>query len=105
MLSLARWSSEHRRVVVVLWIVVLIAAMGISNAVGSHYGNNFSLPSTGGSLAAPAVRAGVEQMLNRMAHLPHVTSVTSPYAAGSRAISRDGRIGFATVAFDERANV
>ena len=31
--------------------------------------------------------------------------MTSPYAAGSRAISRDGTIGFATVAFDQRANV
>jgi putative drug exporter of the RND superfamily len=107
--------------------------VGISHAVGSHYANNFSLPGTdaqraadllssrfpaqsgdsdqivlhtvGGTLAAPAVRSQVEQMLSRVARLPHVASATSPYAAGSRAVSRDGTIGFATVAFDERANV
>jgi putative drug exporter of the RND superfamily len=133
MLTLARWCSDHRRAVVVLWIVVLVGAIGISRAVGSHYGNNFSLPGTdaqraadllssrfpaqsgdsdqivlhtpGGTLSSPAVRARVEQMLARVARLPHVSSVTGPYAAGSRAISRDGTIGFATVAFDQRANV
>ena len=133
MLTLARWSSNHRRLVVALWIVALVAAMGISNAVGTRYGNNFSLPGTDaqraadllssrfpaqsgdsdqivlhtpvGTLAAPAVRARIERMLGQVARLPHVTSVTSPYAPGTRGISRDGTIGFATVAFDQRANV
>ncbi len=133
MLTLARWSSDHRRAVVALWFVMLIAAMGLSNAVGSHFSNNFSLPGTdaqraadllssrfpaqsgdsdqivlhtpGGTLAAPAVRSRIEQMLGRVALLPHVTAVASPYAAGSHAISKDGRIGFATVTFDQRANV
>ncbi len=44
-------------------------------------------------------------MLARVARLPHVTSVTGPYAPGSHALTKDGTIGFATVAFDERANV
>ena len=133
MLTLARWCSDHRRAVVLLWIVVLVGSMGISKAVGSRYGNNFSLPGTdaqraadllssrfpaqsgdsdqivlhapGGTLSSPAVQARVERMLARVARLPHVSSVTSPYAAGTRAISRDGTIGFATVAFDQRANV
>jgi hypothetical protein len=43
-------------------------------------------------------------MLARVATLPHVTGVVSPYAAGQHAISRDGTIGFATVHFDERAD-
>ncbi len=133
MLTLARWCGRHRRVVVAVWIVVLVGAIGISKVVGSHYANNFSLPGTDaqraadlltsrfpaqsgdsdqivlhtprGTLAAPAVRARVERMLTRVANLPHVTSVTSPYAAGSRAVSRDGTIGFATIVFDQRANV
>jgi putative drug exporter of the RND superfamily len=133
MLTLARWCGDHRRAVVALWIVVLVAALGASKVVGSHYANNFSLPGTdaqraadllssrfpaqsgdsdqivlhtpGGTLADPAVRARIEAMLARVARLPHVTSVTSPYAAASRGISRDGTIGFATVAFDQRANV
>ena len=119
MLSLARWSSERRRLVVVLWIAVLVGAMGASRVVGSHYANNFSLPGTDaqraadllssrfpaqsgdsdqivlhartGTLSAPATRARIEQMLARVAGLPHVTSVTGPYAAGSHALTKDGR--------------
>ena len=34
-----------------------------------------------------------------------MTGVVSPYVAGQRAISSDGTIGFATVTFDQRANV
>jgi RND superfamily putative drug exporter len=133
MLTLARWSSSHRRLVVVLWVVALVGVTGISRAVGSHYANNFSLPGTDaqraadllssrfpaqsgdsdqivvstrhGRLDAPAVRRQVEQMLSRIADLPHVVSVTSPFAPGSHAISRDGTVGFATVVFDQRANV
>jgi len=133
MLKLARWCSAHRRLVVVLWVVVFLAALGISGAVGTQYGNNFSLPgtdsqraadllsggfraqagdvdqivfhTTGGTLAAPAARARVEAILAKVAALPHVDSVVSPYVSGSHAISRDGTIGFATVTFDERANV
>jgi RND superfamily putative drug exporter len=57
-----------------------------------------------GTLTGAAERSAIEATLARVAHLPHVTSVVSPYAAGQHAISRDGTIGFATVNFDERAN-
>src|SRR5713101_3684071 len=98
MLRLARWSSDHRRSVVALWFVALIAAMGISGVVGTHYGSDFSLPGTdaqraadlltsrfsaqsgdsdqivlhapGGTLADPALRRQVEQMLARVERLP-----------------------------------
>ena len=132
MLTLARWSSMHRRTVVGLWVVVLVVAMGISNVVGSRYANNFSLPgtdsqraanllssgfraqsgdsdqivfhATSGTLAVPAVQTRIEQTLAQVARLPHVTSVTSPYAAGGHAITPNGTIGFATVTFDQTAN-
>ena len=46
----------------------------------------------------------LDQCRRLMASLPHVSGVTSPYAAGGRqAISSDGRIAFATVTFDEQA--
>ncbi len=130
MLTLAAWSTRHRSAVVVLWVAALVAAMGISSAVGSHYGNSFRLPGTGAQrasdllasgfpaeagdvdqivfhtrrLTAPAVRARVERMLGQVDRLPHVVSVISPYATHGQAISRDGTIGFATVVFDEYAN-
>jgi putative drug exporter of the RND superfamily len=133
MLGLARWSADHRRLVVVLWVVTLLAALGLAHSVGSRYGNNFTLPGTGsqrasdllaggfrlqagdsdqivfhtrtGDLTSPPVRAQVERMLGRAARRPHVASVVSPYTMPRDAISRDGTIGFATVNFDERANV
>jgi RND superfamily putative drug exporter len=133
MLSLARWAGDHRRLVVVAWIFVLLGAMGLSSVVGTKYGNNFTLPGTdaqraadllasefpaqagdadqivfhtrSGTLANPAVRARVQAVLARVARLPHVDSVVSPYATRGQAISRDGTIGFATVSFDQKANV
>jgi RND superfamily putative drug exporter len=55
---------------------------------------------------APAVRARMSALFARVAHMPHVAGVISPYApgAGAGAVSRDGRIAFATVLFDKRAN-
>ncbi len=44
-------------------------------------------------------------MLRQVAASPHVSGVVSPFSPqGAGAISRDGRIAFATVAFDRRAN-
>jgi putative drug exporter of the RND superfamily len=130
---IARWSVAHRRAAVVGWVAVLVVALGASSAVGSHYSNNNSLKGTEsqratdllkrgfpaqagdtdqivlhvdqGGITDAAVRAQVAPMLARVARLPHVTGVVSPYGpAGANAISRDGRIAFATVTFDERAN-
>jgi putative drug exporter of the RND superfamily len=131
---LARFCVDHRRAVVLGWIVVVIAAIGISSAVGTRYATNFSLPGTesqratdllkkdfpaqagdtdqivfaargGNDVTDPAVKAKVTPMLERVSQLPHVTGVVSPYGpAGGRAISSDGRIAFATVNFDKRAN-
>jgi RND superfamily putative drug exporter len=128
------WAAGHRRVVLLGWIVALVAAFGASSAVGTHYSNNFSLNGTesqravdllkrnfpaqsgdsdqivfyarGGNVTAAAVQGRVAPLLAQIARLPHVTGVVSPYsAAGARAVSRDGKIAFATVNFDQRANV
>jgi putative drug exporter of the RND superfamily len=129
----ARVSIRHRRLVLLAWVALLVAALAASGAVGARYASNFSLPGTDtqravdllkrdfpaqagdidqivvrvdtGKVSDPAVRARVAQMLARVARLPHVTGVSSPYApSGSRQISRDGRIAYATVTFDQRAN-
>jgi RND superfamily putative drug exporter len=128
------WAAAHRRLVLLGWIVALIGAFGASKAVGTNYSNSFSLMGTesqravdllkrdfpsqsgdsdqivfrarSGSVTAAAVQARVGPLLERIARLPHVSGVVSPYSsAGARAISRDGQIAFATVNFDQRANV
>jgi putative drug exporter of the RND superfamily len=59
----------------------------------------------GGSVTSPAVRAQIQPMLTKVAHLPDVASVTSPYSsAGSKQISRNGTVAFATVHFTKDAN-
>ncbi|HTA12659.1 MAG TPA: MMPL family transporter [Solirubrobacteraceae bacterium] len=126
--------TGHRRTVVIGWVLLLIAALGASGAIGSKFSTNFSLPGTEsqraadlltrqfpaqagdadqivlatrqGTLREPAVQARVGAMLARVATLPHVTGVVSPYGPkGAHAISAEGSVAFATVTFDERANV
>jgi RND superfamily putative drug exporter len=124
---------RHRRTVVAVWLVALIGSLGgLSTGVGNHFVNDFSLPGSGsqratdllrsrfpaqagdtdqivfhtqaGGLTDPSVRTQVQAMLAKVSRLPHVTGVTSPYAARSSRISSDGAIGFATVAFDQRSD-
>src|SRR5690242_10818 len=133
MLRIARWTMAHRRIVVMAWIVATVGIFAVSSSVGKKTASDFTLPGTGtqhaldllkskfpaqagdadqivfhargGTLESRADRAAIETTVSRVARLPHVTSVVSPYASGTHAISRDGTIAFATVTFDERANV
>jgi RND superfamily putative drug exporter len=120
--------------VVIGWLALLIGALGLSAAVGTNFASDFSLPGTESQRAADllkrdfpaqagdsdqivlavhegtvtdaAVRSRVVPMLTAVGRLPHVTGVTSPYTAeGASAISPDGKVAFATLTFDERANV
>ena len=132
MVRIARFTMAHRRILVIAWIVAAVGMFAVSNSVGKKTASSFTLPGTGsqqavdllqsrfpaqagdadqivfqaktGKLTDAADRSAIEATVSRVAGLPHVTSVISPYAAGQHAISRDGTIGFATVNFDERAN-
>jgi RND superfamily putative drug exporter len=132
MLRLTRWTIAHRRIVVVAWVVLAVGVLVVSQAVGKRDANNFSLPNTdsqraidllesrfpaqagdadqivfrtrAGKLGDASARAVIVPLLGRIARLPHVAGVVSPYAAGANAVSSDGMIGFATVEFDQRAN-
>src|SRR5260370_41768498 len=132
MLKLTRWTIAHRRLVVLAWIVLAVGVLAASQAVGKRNANNFSLPNTDsqravdvlqsrfpaqagdadqivfrtrtGTLTDAQVRAEIAPMLARIAKLPHVAGVVSPYEAGANAVSKTGTIGFATVEFDQRAN-
>jgi len=135
MRKLARWSSSHRWYVLVGWVILLLVVLSLAAKVGTSYSNNFTIPNSdaqraadllehsfpaqagdrdeivfkvaGNDVRGPIVRAHMEQMFNEVAKLPHVSAVISPYSAasGDKAISADGKIAFATVVFDKKANL
>ena len=133
MRTLARWCAEHRRLVVLLWLIAAVGVTLAGRAAGTGYSDSFALAGTestmgtallrsaapraagsanqivltardGMTVTDPAIRSPVENMLERVGRLPRVGDVGSPYAEGGRAqISRDGRTAFATVTFDRDA--
>jgi RND superfamily putative drug exporter len=135
MLRLARWSTTHRKYVLLGWVVLLFAVNALAQSAGTSYSNNFTLPNSGaqraadllqrsfpaqagdrdtivfkvssGTVLGPAVRARMGATFAAVAKLPHVAGVISPYAGASagKSISANGQIAFATVVFDEKANL
>jgi RND superfamily putative drug exporter len=134
MLKLARWSTSHRKYVVLGWVALLLVVNVLAQSAGTSYSNNFTLPNSdaqrasdllkssfpaqagdrdtivfavsSGTVKDPAVRARMGATFAKVAKLPHVAAVISPYGgvAAGKSISADGRIAFATVVFDEKAN-
>jgi putative drug exporter of the RND superfamily len=133
--KLARWSSTRRWYVLLAWIVLLVAVSFFARAAGTTYSNNFTIPNSDAQRAAdllqrsspaqagdrdtivfkvssgtvldPAVRDRMSKVFAEVARLPHVDAVISPYAGASagKSISADGKIAFATVVFNEKANL
>ncbi len=135
MLKLARWTTTHRLYIAIGWVVLLIGVNVLAQAGGgASYSNNFTLPKSDaqrasdlldrsfptqagdrdtivfkvspGTVRDPAVQAHMGTLFAKVATLPHVSGVISPYAPGQagKAISANGQIAFATVVFDEKAN-
>jgi RND superfamily putative drug exporter len=115
------------------WIVSLIALVAIHSGAGSAYTDNFKLPHTGsfdairllqrssprasgetdqlvvavdqGKVTDPAVKARAEALFDKVAALPEVASVTSPFSpAASKQIAPGGQVAFANVTFTNAAN-
>jgi RND superfamily putative drug exporter len=135
MLKLARWSTTHRLFVVLGWILLIFIVNALAHSAGTEYSNNFTLPNSDAQRAAdllqksfpaqagdrdqivfrvehgtvldPAVRERMSATFALLAQLPHVSAVISPYAgpAAGKAISANRQIAFATVVFDEKANL
>jgi putative drug exporter of the RND superfamily len=133
MSAIARWCFRHRFAVIAAWVVVLAGLAVLGQAVKSNYSNSFSLPDTGsttaqqllakaipaqagdsdnivwqvsrGTVRDPAVQARMTGVLNKIATMPEVAAVASPYGPrGAGQVSRDGRIAFATVNFTKQSN-
>ena len=135
MLKLARWSTTHRLYVVIGWIALIVVVGALASSAGTEYSNNFTLPNsdaqraadllqhsfpaqagdrdqlvfrvTNGSVLDPAVRRHMTATFKQIEHLPHVAGVISPYAgpAAGKAISANRQIAFATIVFNEKANL
>src|SRR5579875_1716720 len=133
MRAAARWCFRHRLLVVALWVVALIATTVAAQGIGSSYQDNFSLPQTQsfqamsllqraaprisgdidrlvvstshGKVTDPVVRSRMDHLLARVARLPHVTEVGTPYMRrNAQQISRSGQVAFATITFDQPAS-
>ncbi len=139
MKSLARLSVRHRWIMLFAWIVLFIGINVISQVAGSAYSNSFSLPGTDSTRALHlletgfkaqsgdtdqivfAVKSGtlqshqatIDKTLARIAKLPEVSGVTSPfcstspgtYCPGAAQMSKSGTIAYATVHFSNQANL
>ncbi|MFF9014612.1 MMPL family transporter [Streptomyces sp. NPDC014870] len=135
MAAIARWCIKHRLVAVLLWLVALGGVVAGASVAGTAYSNDYEVPGTESGRATALLEkgfpgsggdsntivwhtdkgtvraAGVEQrmteMLDEVAELPGIASVTSPYGPGPAAqaqISEDGHTAYAAVTFHEQAD-
>jgi putative drug exporter of the RND superfamily len=131
--GLARWCFQHRRIVVLGWVLAIGVLIGVTQSIGTAYSDSFTLPGTestraldllssafpaqagdsdtivihvpNGSVNDPAVKAKFTATLDKVAKAPGVSGVTSPYSPeGAGQISADGRTAYATIHFTKLAN-
>jgi RND superfamily putative drug exporter len=131
---LAGWCVNHRRIVVMIWAIVLVASLGLMKSVGSAYSNSFSFPNTessdaikllqaaapkdsgdterivfattdGTKVTDPSVESAITKMIGNIEKLPHVAPVVSPYStAGAQNINADQTVAFIPVTLNQQIN-
>ena len=122
---IARTSYRHRWVVLIAWIVTLVLAVSVGRAFAGDFATGGKLPNTesrrafdllesrfparagdGGTIVFkaeqgvtdPKVQTAMEAMFAKVAQVPGVTGVVSPYSGeGQNQISKDGTIAYAQV--------
>lgn len=132
MYSLARWCFRRRWIVLAGWLALVVAAVTAASTVGTDFATRFQLPHTqsaealkllqqefpaasgstdqivmaarSGRVTDPSVEGPASAMLERVARLPHVRAVVSPFGGRPGQVSRDGKVAFATVVFDGQPN-
>ncbi|MFG2864468.1 MMPL family transporter [Streptomyces sioyaensis] len=137
MTALARWCLRRRIVVLLLWLAAFAGVAVAAGVTGSAYSNNYEVPGTessqasallakafpgssgdsdtivwhtdSGTVRSGAVTKTMTHTLEKVAGLPGVSEVRSPYdrsqagashGQGARQISKDGHTAYATVVFD-----
>ncbi len=130
---LAAWCYDHRRRVVVAWVVLLVGVNVLAQTVGGDLLKTFTLPGTEsqrafdvlgkdfgrrgdtgdlvfrvtGAGGVRSARDAIEPVVDTVRRTggKHVVSVTTPWdPQGARFVSRDGTIGYAEILFDVQSN-
>jgi RND superfamily putative drug exporter len=124
----ATWTTGHRKTVIIAWIVALIGVGMVAGSVGAKYSEEFKLPASDsqeafnlletkfpaqsgdtslivfkapGGVKSAAVEKKMNGVFAKVEKFPHVSEVASPYkGGGAAAISKDGKIAYATIQFD-----
>ena len=124
---LGNFAGRHPWRIVAAWVVAAFAAIMLNGSLGGQPDESFSLPGAESQRAAdtiqerfpqetlytsnvifhsedgltdPATKAAVEQAVEKLADVPHVIAVSSPYDPRGPTLSDDGQTAFATVGFD-----
>ncbi|MFB7674008.1 MMPL family transporter [Kitasatospora purpeofusca] len=122
----AGWSFRNRGRTVLLWLLAAGAAFGLSAGLGAKYSADYSAPGSdskqaqqlltrdfpglGGesislvltaddSVTDTATRDRVEDLLARMAEVPHVSGIDDPYGPRGK-VSADGRTALGQIHLD-----
>ena len=131
MKSIAGFCCDHRRIVVVSWLLLVVGLFALSGAIGGEYRTEFQLPGSESQQAvdllkdrgiseqggipgqvvfkadqgvnAPAVRAEIEKFLTDISAVVEGEQILSPYdPANAFQISKDGTIAYAEVNLSQR---
>jgi RND superfamily putative drug exporter len=134
--GLGRWAGrcyDHRRAVLLMWILLLIGVTAVAQLVGTHFRNNFTAGNTPSQQAAnildsrfptrsgdtadvvfhtsapitsAANRATIAGVVRQLRPLAHVVTVTGPFApAGAHQVAADGHIAYAVVQFNTTSDL
>jgi RND superfamily putative drug exporter len=129
--SLARiagWCHDHRWAVLVIWLIALVGVNVGAQVAGSNFSNNLTggkqpvqqilnqafpdqagspaqvVITTPGPVTEASVQARTAQLVSALRPLAHVSQVISPFTpAGGHQISRDGRIAYVELLFNQQA--
>ncbi len=133
--ALGRWAArcyDHRRTVLLVWILLVIGVTVIAQVVGTRFENDFTAGSTPSQRAADilqarfptrsgdtadvvfhttapvdaaANRAAINGVVRGLEPLSHVVGVTGPFSPGAaHQVAADGHIAYAVVQFDTTAD-
>ena len=122
----AGWCYDHRRRVLLAWVVAIVVFNVMAHFAGSSFTNNLTMGGqpiekildrafpgqsgsqnevviiTAGPVTAPAVEARTADIVRALTPLTHVSDVVSPFSAGGQhQISSDGHIAYLQLNFDE----